>query len=426
MQQRNWARITLHVAVIALALAGAGIAYPARTEPSRLAADVGPAGGLSPELPSTSSPLGFALDLFRESFTEDGDSGNVLVSPYSVTEAFAMACIGAAGDTRDEMARVLGLEFSDPADIMQARQRTHEHLRSLAPDATLTVTNSIWMADRADIAFRSEFVKTCSDVFGAEARSVDFSDPKTVSLINDWVKRNTQGKIPSVVNTIPPEQIAALVNAVYMKARWQHPFNPIFTEKAQFNLPAGTTAECEMMSGGASGIQYLDGASFQAIRLPYVGDELGMYLFLPDEDTDLAAFVEGLSPGDWSRWMDEFKPTNVRMRLPRFKFEYDLDLIPPLTDLGMGSAFDPVKADFSAMCEAPESVPVYIGMANHRTFISVDEEGTEAAAATYVAVVGSAAPQNVVEITFDRPFLFAVVDNADPSLILFLGSVIRP
>ena len=124
--------------------------------------------------------------------------------------------------------------------------------------------------------------------------------------------------------------------------------------------------------------------------------------------------------------MDEFKPANVSMRLPRFKFEYDLDLIPPLTDLGMGAAFDPAKADFSAMCKAPERVPVYIGMANHRTFISVDEEGTEAAAATYVAVAGSAPPENIVEITFDRPFLFAVVDNADPSLILFLGSVMRP
>ena len=180
------------------------------------------------------------------------------------------------------------------------------------------------------------------------------------------------------------------------------------------------------MSGGASGIRYLDGQGFQAIRLPYVGDKLGMYLFLPDEDTDLAAFVDGLSPGEWSLLMAEFGAATVRMRLPRFEYEYDLDLIPPLTNLGMGNAFDPAKADFSAMCEAPEDVPVYIGMASHKTFMSVDEEGTEAGAATYIAVVGSAAPQNVVEITFDRPFLFAVVNDADPSLVLFLGSVIRP
>lgn len=390
-------------------------------KPGTIAAEGGLPGS---EPPFYDRMFDFALGLFKGAFEADSDARNVLVSPYGVTETLSMACVGGNGETRETMARVLGLPSADAERIVNQRGGYRSYLATLTPEIQVEVANSVWLTADRKIHFKPDFIRDCRDCFGAEARTVDFADPETPGLINAWVKDKTKGKIPSIVDRLEQQEIAALVNAVYMKARWQYPFDPQTTRKARFRMATGETIECGMMSMSGS-FSYLEEDGFRAVRLPCGKGTMAMYFFLPDEGINLGDFVSSIMTVKWRKWIEGFEPLQGEIHLPRFSFDYDVKLVETLKGLGMGIAFDRTKADFSAMCEAPQEMPIFLSSVNHKTFISLDESGVEVAASAYIAVAGSAPSEGRFKITLDRPFAFAVRDERDGSL-LFIGTVVRP
>jgi serpin B len=357
------------------------------------------------------------LDLYRD-LAAARPRDNLVLSPASIALALAMAAAGAAGTTLDEMTSTLHAEALDLHPAMNAL--------SAALDARtrngveLSVANATWLQDGMPV--QPAFLDTLALDYGAAASTVDFGDdPERARVdVNAWVAERTNDRIPDLV---PPGTFDALtrfvlVNAVYLDARWAMPFDPDRTGDAPFTTASGETVEVPTMADEAE-ILYAAGDGWQAVELPYVGDELAMLLFLP-EPGFLPTFEEIFLVTDATPYL---APTRVRLLLPRWDTAASFGLADALAALGMPTAFGPA-ADFSGITTAE---PLRIAEVIHRANITVGEEGTEAAAATAVVGEAGAAPpeDEPVLVAFDHPFVFALRDRASGALV-FLGRVADP
>jgi serine protease inhibitor len=384
---------------------------------------------------------GFAFKLFGDLAARDAGK-NLFISPASVSFALAMTYNGAAGDTQQAMARTLGFDAMSREEVNQAFDLLRLTLANPTPDIRLGIANSLWA--RKDAAFRPDFLARDRQYYGAELSLLDFSDPSAPGTINDWVKRRTENRIDKVVDKIDPLTLMFLINAIYFKAPWSHPFGPANTHDGTFTLADGSTRQVPLMYGEPYGVGYYRGDGFQAVSLPYGAPmaptpeatadpnqppyqqgRVAMYVFLPDRESSLEQFYTQLTPENWERWMGEFHGGQVKVTLPKFRFEYASELKEPLSALGMDIAFDQNRADFSDMVTLPPGMRAYIASALHKTYVGVDEEGTEAAAVTVIQVVPASIQLDQPEIVVDRPFFFAVRDTATGS-ILFMGAVTDP
>ncbi|MDI6739309.1 MAG: serpin family protein [Candidatus Edwardsbacteria bacterium] len=359
----------------------------------------------------------FGFDLFHE-LTAKGLDKNVFVSPHSVSAALTMTWGGAKGRTARDMAKTL--RFKRPT--VNGIYRASESLRnSLTSDTavTLAIANSLWL--RQGLIFKPEYLNKTKKSFGAELAALDFDDPKSASVINGWVKRNTRDKIEKIVDRIGPDMALYLINAVYFKARWLHQFDPAQTRERDFFLPDGATKKQPLMRRGGE-FQYLKGSDFQAVYLPYAGGRMGMYVFLPDRKNGIGDFLAKLSDSNWKQWSSQFSKRKGELALPRFKAEYEKELSLSLMKLGMKIAFMD-NADFSGMAKAR----LAISEVRHKTFLEVNEEGTEAAAVTSVSVrMTSAMPEPPpFEMIVDHPFFIAIADR-ETGTILFKGAIVEP
>ena len=216
-----------------------------------------------------------------------------------------------------------------------------------------------------------------------------------------------------------------LINAIYFKGTWQEEFDPSETRDDSFHLANGDIKQVPMMRQERQ-YPYYRGKNFQAIRLAYGDGQMSMYIFLPDPESDLNLFLENLNAKNWENWTSQFHPQDISLVMPKFKLEYRKKLNHTLKALGMGIAFEPYLADFSRM--APLEIlgeNLYIGEVIHKTFVEVNEEGTEAAAVTSVGVVATSLPPPPIPFTIDRPFFFAIRDN-ETKTVLFMGVVREP
>lgn len=361
----------------------------------------------------------FGLGLFRRLLEEDPGE-NLFISPASVSLALAMTLNGADGETFAAMADTLGLEGMSLAEINDAFADLKTILQNPDPKVTLTVANSLWA--RAGITFDEDFLKRNRRYYGAAVTELDFDLPGAAGEINGWVKENTGGKIEEIVESpIDPRTVLFLINAIYFKGEWTEQFDPEKTEAISFALADGTQKQHPVMFRDGE-FRYLAREGFQAVWLPYGKNErVGMYVFLPAPDSSLEEFYASLTAENWTRWLDSFTVQSGEIGLPRFKFDYEASLKSALETLGMVEAFNPAAADFGAM--RPER-DLYINEVKHKTFVEVNEEGTEAAAATSVEIRLTALPQGFSMIV-DRPFCFAIADSKTGSL-LFIGSVTDP
>jgi len=366
--------------------------------------------------PLTLNQVGFDFAFFRSVASQD-QFANVVLSPISAKIALAMAYNGASGEAREAMAKVLQLEG---LDLDQVDNTFHDLIASLEqadPKVELEIADSLW-ANNFD--FYPEFLARCQDYFGAEANQLDFSDPKTVDAINAWVSDKTKGKIEGIINKLDPEDLFVLLNAVYFNGKWQKAFDKQDTSDQDFHLADGSVGKVPMMKQDGE-LSYFENDNFQAVRLPYGDGRLGMYVFLPREGKDLKGLIENINAGDWSEWMKGFKDRKGHIGLPRFKVEYSKTLNNTLISMGMGPAFE--GNAFQAMAPIDG---LFIDKVMQKTYIDVNEEGTEAAAVTGVIVgVTAIRPDDSFEMTVDRPFLFAITDSATQS-ILFMGSIVNP
>ena len=363
----------------------------------------------------------FGLKLFRE--IQDGDSGeNVFIAPLSVSMALGMAYNGADGATKDAMQEVLELQGLDLLQVNESYRDLIELLRGLDQAVEFRIANSIWYDEAYE--FQQDFLSVNREYFDAEVAGLDFADPGSASTINDWVAEGTNGRIEEIVDSpMSPELVMFLINAIYFKGDWANPFDEELTREGTFFLADGSEKPVEMMSYAKPDtvLAYLDqNEGVQVLDMKYGGKAYSMTIVLPQQPGDIGPLVAGLDSERWQRWLDGLEEMQAQVSMPKFTLEYELELNDALVALGMGVAFDPFGADFTKIYSGPQRA--YLSKVKHKTFVDVNEKGTEAAAVTSVEIGVTSMPPVIV---VDKPFLFAIREKFSGT-ILFLGVIVEP
>jgi serine protease inhibitor len=359
----------------------------------------------------------FSLDLFADLQKTTPDQ-NIFISPSSISLALAMTYNGTGGKTKSAMAKTLQLGEMPIVQFNAANEDLREALEYPDADVELKMANAIWA--NQGINFNPDFLRSNQNFYKANAEILDFKNSDSLNVMNNWVKRNTNGKIEKIVDRLNGDERLFLMNATYFKGNWSRPFDKAQTKAYPFSTPAGQKT-IQMMSQRGS-YRYLETDDFQVVNLPYGKRRLSLYVFLPKSGQSIAQLTQRLNAKTWQTWMTEFKTQEGTVQIPRFKLEYTVDLKPTLTHLGMGIAFSP-NADFSKLADGNMT----IGSVRHKTFVEVNETGTEAAAVTSVGIVSTSVRvvENPFTFTADRPFLCALRDN-QTGAILFMGSIVNP
>ena len=367
----------------------------------------------------------FSVALYGKLRSQDG---NLFFSPESISTALAMTFAGARGDTAAEMATTL--HFTMPPDRLHpAMGALLNGLNASHDNYQLRVANALWA--QQGYAFQDDFLKLTASDYGAGANQVDFSGATEAArlTINQWVEQKTDNKIkdllkPGVLN---PATRLVLTNAIYFKADWLAQFQKAQTEDGNFYLSTAHKNVTAPLMHRAGGYNYFNGGTFQALEIPYKSGDLSMIVFLPKDMEGLPAFEQSLTAANTRQWLTQLQQVpRVIVTFPRFKVTEQFELGSTLAAMGMPTAFKLGAADFSGMAGNRE---LSLSAVIHKAFIDVNEAGTEAAAATAVAMVGMAMrppnPTPPPEFRADHPFLFLIRDNRSGS-ILFMGRVTDP
>jgi serpin B len=368
----------------------------------------------------------FAFDLYQ-SIRGDGD--NLFYSPYSISLALAMTYAGARGETANQIAETLQFNLPDErlhSAFNQLDLILHSRGESVSEEDgrgfTLNIVNSLW--GQEGYAFLSEFLDVLAENYGAGLQLLDFENAAEAArqVINEWVMEQTNDRIEDLIPEGVINSLTRLVlaNAIYFDAAWSSPFEAEFTKEAEFSLLDGSKVEVPLMNQ-TQFYNYSSGEDFQAIELPYQGYEMSMVILHPDPQA-FETFESSLTVEQLEEILKEMDRTNIDLSLPKFEFDMNLPLAQVLQELGMVDAFEFGPADFSGMDGTRE---LYIQDVLHKAFVSVDEEGTEAAAATAVVIGVTSAPMEPFSVKIDSPFIFLIRDMETNS-ILFLGRMLNP
>jgi len=358
----------------------------------------------------------FGFRIFSQ-LTKDDPQENIFISPTSIEMALTMLYNGAAGKTNAAIAKTLGINELTLKEVNDANLALRTQLKSSDPKVVLNIANSLW--GQVGIKFKPDFLDSNKKFYGADITTLNFSDAASPERINNWVNDKTNGKIKKVIEMLDPSMLLVLINAIYFKGKWSIEFDKAKTKDLPFTLLDSTTKDVPMMTQHGD-YQYYEDEKIQAISLPYGKGRMSMYIFLPKASSSLAEFVSGLDEKTWTDLSSQFRYQKGDITLPRFTFEYSQTLNEALLNLGMDNTFG--DADFSKMSDSPAFVSGVI----HKTFVEVNEEGTEAAAVT--AVIMATAMANEPEpfsMIVDRPFFCAICDN-ETGAILFMGAVTEP
>jgi len=379
--------------------------------------------------PSDAGQAAAAIDAFGFNFYKAtlAAGGNAVFSPASVVVALSMAQAGARGETASQMDAVLhsaaetggGNGINSLDQVLVGLSGAFKDANGSDHELTLRIANAPF-AQRG-LVLQGPFLDTLASRYGAGLRLVDFqNDPAgACQLIDGWVSDQTEGRIPKLLDSLDPLTRLVLVNAIYLKAPWQTPFDERITNPGPFTRPDGSQVSVPTMSLVLSEGGYASGSGWQAVQLPYAGGSLAMTIVVPD---DLAVFEGGLDAARFAQITAALQVANVDLTLPRFKIETKSELSSVLAGMGMPLAFDPNRADFSGITTQEQ---LYISKVVHQANIAVDEKGTETSAATAVEITAGLAPSKQVTLHVDRPFVFAVRDT-NTGAILFLGRVVDP
>jgi serpin B len=376
----------------------------------------------------------FALDLYTA--LQQNAEGNFLFSPYSISQALAMTCAGAGGETAAQMADALSFTLAQPAlheafsalnaDLVM-RGNAEDDPDNFQTARALRIANALW--GEQTYPFSRSYNTQIDRYYGAGLQLTDFINaPEQVrGQINGWVAEQTEDRIQNIVpeGVITPITRLVLANAIYFYGGWQSKFMPNSTLDEDFYLLDGTTVTVPLMVQRVH-LPYARGDGFQVVEFPYTGSNFTFTVILPDEG-NFATFEDGLDAEALNAAISQLPYTDVLVYLPRFEFEFGTSLAGTLRALGMTDAFDPVRADFTGMVEGTPPEPLVIGDVLHKAFISVDENGTEAAAATVVVMPAgtSLVETEPLEVRIDHPFIFAIRDTQTGTL-LFMGRVLNP
>ena len=360
----------------------------------------------------------FGLKLLRATVDAETPSTNVFLSPISVSMALGMTLNGARGETRAAMETALEKQDLSPAEINDAYRGLIDLLEGLDSNVEMALANSIWY--REGLPVKQAFIDTNRTHFDAKVAGLDFSAPTASDRINSWVNDETRGTISEIVSDqIPKRIVMYLINATYFKGQWRNQFDPAKTEKEPFHRADGSTVSVPMMEKTEDVVHPTYATKeFRAVDIAY-GDSLySMTILLPNKEASVREVVDSLDTETWTRLTERLSPQEFsRLKMPKFTLHYKKELSDVLTDLRMGVAFTD-QANFRNIADTS----LAISKVKHKTFLKVDEEGTEASGATSVGVrVTSAPPWFVV----NRPFVVVIRENHSGT-ILFIGTVMDP
>jgi len=362
------------------------------------------------------------------------DAKNLCISPLSIDLCLQLALYGAYGQTAAEMIKAAGISAANPEVLADDASRLIDSLNSSkastwqGPGASVKVllANSAWVHDK--VKLHPHYALGLEEKYKAECANLNFADGRAIGIINGWVAQHTENRIPSIISELSAANMLVLVNCAYFKARWGHTFERMNTAMREFHVDGQHAVPVQTMLHPRTGVSYFQDESVQIARLPYVDHRFGMYVVLPSKNTSLNSVIADLTLSKWNTWLSLMQPHAGAFSLPKFKLEFGLNLVPALQHLGMIEAFTP-DADFRNILAPDQEMPPFfhIDQVIHKTFIEVDEEGTEAAAATAIMMFGCAPPPPPppFEMIVDRPFLYVIADG-ETGAVLFLGTVSDP
>jgi serpin B len=363
----------------------------------------------------------FGIKLFQAINETEGDD-NMFISPLSMALALGMTLNGADGATRQAMEETLELSGLTTEEINESYRHLIDLLIELDPTVQLGIANSIWYRQQGPDP-EAVFLEACQQYFDALISPMDFSDPGAADIINTWVQEQTIWRIEEIVeHPIDPNYVMFLINVIYFKGAWRFRFDENLTFDDAFFLPDQTWKRCRMMTQRGLYWHYRDD-DFWALDLPYGDGAYRMTVILPNEGVDLDELIARVGSEDWNQsfidaWSNGLSQDSLDIYIPRFTLEYEVTLKEILTSLGMGLAFTPA-ADFTNMYA---SGGIWIDQVKHKTFVKINEEGTEAAAVTS-AIVTSGIDDDVFYV--NRPFAFVIRENQSGT-ILFIGKITDP
>jgi serine protease inhibitor len=377
----------------------------------------GQLNGLEKSVVSSGNTFGFHL-FTKVNSTEQNK--NVFISPFSVSMAFGMALNGANGQTLDSLKHALGDAGVSLDDINNSYKNISAILTNLDTKIAFQIANSIWY--RNGFPVEQKFLDDNKNYLDAEARELDFGQAGAVETINGWVDTKTHGKIPTIIEGIPEYMVMYLINAIYFKGTWTYQFDLQNTKDALFTCANGSAVSCKLMNQEATFAYYGDTA-MQVIDLPYGDRFFSMTVILPAAGTSIDQFTSTLTQDQWNTITAHLDSTKVVLSLPKFKLEYKKTLNDELIAMGMGIAFSD-QADFTRISQTGG---LTISEVLHKTFVEVNEEGTEAAAVTAIGMRTTSAggdPSPCI-MRIDRPFIFAIRERQSGT-ILFIGKIVNP
>jgi serpin B len=359
----------------------------------------------------------FSFELFRQTDQTEPDK-NIFISPMSISLALGMTFNGAEGETEAAMRRALKYGQLNKIEINEFYKTLIDDLNTLDTSVIMKIANSIWLRENYQI--KPEFLELNRKYFDSRVEAINLDAQESIDMINNWVSEKTNGKITKIISyPVHPNVMMYLINAIYFKGTWTYEFDPERTSPMPFHVTAEKDTTVDMMYQKEN-FGIIENEDFQAVQLPYGDENFAMTAILPAEEKTPNDIINTLTSEKWNSWAEDFHTEEIRLYLPKFKMSYGKTMNEPLSSMGMGVAFEK-DANFKGM--EPEG-ELFISRVLHKTFVQVDEEGTEAAAVTAVEMMTKAMPQSK-EIRFNRPFVF-VIHEKTTGAIIFMGKIMQP
>ncbi len=361
----------------------------------------------------------FGFRMFRE-VSALSQSPNAFFSPLSLNMALGMLFNGAAGATQTEMAETLGMAGFTDTEINKYYQKMSQALLSIDPLTEISIANSIW--HRSGFSVKQPFIEVNKKYFDAEVQSLDFNKSDAADIINKWCADKTKNRIKEIVkNPIGDDVMTYLFNALYFKSKWLFEFEKKNTKKDDFTTAGNRKIQANMMEQTATLPYYAD-QHLLCVEMPYGNQAFSMVAVLPSDNMDIDHLIEYLDNNAWQNIVKNLREQKVWLKLPRFKIECDIPLVEPVKNVGMRLIFDPDRAEFPHI----STTPLFVSDAKQKTFVEVNEEGTEAAAVTVVVMTPtSIGPNTPVAFFANRPFLYLIKEKST-GVILFIGRMDEP
>jgi serine protease inhibitor len=361
----------------------------------------------------------FGLEIFQQVISDDKEVVNTFISPTSIALALAMTYNGADGETKTAMENTLKKKGLTADEINASYKSLIDALISVDPKVLLEIANSIWY--REGFTVLPEFISTNQDYYDARVSSLDFNDSGAPDVINGWVSDKTHNRITEIIDEIPPEAVMYLINAIYFKGIWKIEFEKENTSDGLFYLNNGSQISVPMMKQTTT-LKHAANEMFSMVELLYGQGNYSMVVLLPQTGYSTDDIVVALTPGNWDEWINSLSEKDVDLQLPKFTFEYKNTLNDELEAMGMGVAF----TDMANFSKINGTGNLFISKVLHKSFVEVNEEGTEAAAVTSVEIALTAIPGTEnTKFYVDHPFIFTIRETTTGA-ILFIGRVQNP